>query len=447
MATPQKTDSALLYVKDKGRVRGPFLRDFIDAMILSGHFSTTIEVSLNGQSDWTRIASAPVITTSSINTNNSTVTPPSGNKNRNIVLGIVGAAGLGGVILLVAAYSSTESNNSKNTSSSFVNYSTPAPIPASTPRPVSTPITPIQSSTPSSIDQSTSSSAIFEGWNDSYKIAIQKAEQSHKNILIYFSGSDWSSWSQKQKNELLNTSYFQDYAANNLVLLQVDFPYGKYPSSDIIALKKAYQVYGFPSFVLIQPDGSIIKKCFGYLPGGYLGFKEWIDSGSVETSSPEISKYTEGAFPVFPSPTPVATSSTPVAPIASAFQSQPRPTYSRPSSYNSGLSQSSFNDNRGTTYTYRQSQAYTLNRLDQVVREKKGVVASYKQSMDAISAQIKADRPYIDHSSQSSVDQFNYKVDRYNDLRLRYNSAIDDMNAAVDQFNAELHRIGTPVRN
>jgi hypothetical protein len=85
--------------------------------------------------------------------------------------------------------------------------------------------------------------------------------------------------------------------------------------------------------------------------------------------------------------------------------------------------------------------------LDQVVREKKGVVASYKQSMDAISAQIKNDRPYIDHNSQSSVDQFNYKVDRYNDLRLRYNSAIDDMNAAVDQFNAELHRIGTPVRN
>ncbi len=280
MVTSQKPESALLYVKNKGRVRGPFLRDFIDAMILSGHFSTTIEVSLNGQSDWTRIASAPVITTPLVNSNNNAVPPPSGNKNRNIVGGLVGASSLVGVILLVAVFSSTESTKNKRTSSSVGINSTSAPIQASTPRPVSTPIISIQSSTTSSINQN-----------------------------------------------------------------------------------------------------------------------------------------------------------------------PPRPTYSHPSYYNPSLSQSSFNDNRGTTYTYRQSQAYTLNRLDQVVREKKGVVASYKQSMDAISAQIKADRPYIDHSSQSSVDQFNYKVDRYNDLRLRYNSAIDDMNAAVDQFNAELHRIGTPVRN
>ncbi|MCE9588845.1 MAG: thioredoxin family protein [Verrucomicrobia bacterium] len=447
MVISQKPESALLYVKDKGRVRGPFLRDFIDAMILSGHFSTTIEISLNGQSDWTRIDSAPVVRGPKLNPGSNAAPSSSSNKNKNIVLGIVGAAGLGLVILIAAANSTTETTSNKNTSASVANYSTPPPIVASTPKPVSTPIIPVQSSTLSPINQSETTSATFEGWNESYKIAVQKAEQSHKNILIYFSGSDWSSWSQKQKNELLNTSSFQDYAANNLVLLQVDFPYGKYPSSDIISLKKVYQIYGFPSFVLIKPDGNIIKKYFGYLPGGYSGFKDWLDSDAVELSSPEISKYSEGAFPIFPSPTPSTSSTANIAPFTPVFQSTPRPTYTQPSSYNSSLSQSSFNDTRGTTYTYRQSQAYTLNKLDQVVREKKGVVASCKQSMDAINAQIKAERPYIDHSSQNSVDQFNYKIDRYNDLRLRYNSAIDDMNAAVDQFNAELHRIGTPARN
>ena len=36
---------------------------------------------------------------------------------------------------------------------------------------------------------------------------------------------------------------------------------------------------GFPTLVLLDPQGKVIKQESGYIPGGPKGFVEWVNSG------------------------------------------------------------------------------------------------------------------------------------------------------------------------
>jgi thioredoxin-related protein len=42
------------------------------------------------------------------------------------------------------------------------------------------------------------------------------------------------------------------------------------------ALQQQYQVQGFPTLVLLDPQGKIIKQQSGYIPGGPKGFIDWV---------------------------------------------------------------------------------------------------------------------------------------------------------------------------
>jgi len=84
------------------------------------------------------------------------------------------------------------------------------------------------------------------------------------------------------KKETFDQAAFKDYAAKNLVLVEVDFPQGKTLSNAVRmqndSLQQQYQVQGFPTLVLLSPDGKIIKQQSGYIPGGPKGFIDWVNS-------------------------------------------------------------------------------------------------------------------------------------------------------------------------
>ena len=62
----------------------------------------------------------------------------------------------------------------------------------------------------------------------------------------------------------------------------MDFPQGKSQSPEVKkqneALQQQYQVQGFPTLVLLSPEGKVIKQQSGYIPGGPKGFVEWATS-------------------------------------------------------------------------------------------------------------------------------------------------------------------------
>src|SRR5437763_15923843 len=64
----------------------------------------------------------------------------------------------------------------------------------------------------------------FTSWHNNLDEAKQLATQSHKYILLNFSGSDWCGPCIRMHKEIFDSEAFQQYASANLVLVNADFP-------------------------------------------------------------------------------------------------------------------------------------------------------------------------------------------------------------------------------
>ena len=88
-------------------------------------------------------------------------------------------------------------------------------------------------------------------WLTDLPSAQAKAKSENKIVLLDFTGSDWCGWCIKFKKEALDTAEFRDYAAKNLVLMELDFPNKKAQSEEV---KKANQslLGSWPDWVMIS---------------------------------------------------------------------------------------------------------------------------------------------------------------------------------------------------
>jgi thioredoxin-related protein len=113
-------------------------------------------------------------------------------------------------------------------------------------------------------------------WLTDFAKAQAQAKAEKKMVLMDFTGSDWCGWCIKFKKETLDTQAFKDYAAKNLVLLEVDFPRSKSQSAELkkanAALAKKYGIDGYPTFVVLNSEGKEVGRQEGYEPGGPSAF-------------------------------------------------------------------------------------------------------------------------------------------------------------------------------
>lgn len=113
------------------------------------------------------------------------------------------------------------------------------------------------------------------GWEDSYEKGLQQAKTEKKIALVDFTGSDWCSWCMKLDKEVFSQAKFKEYAKQNLVLIEVDFPQikplprPKQKKHDELA--KQYEITGYPSVIVLDADGKKLGK-LGYMPGGPEAF-------------------------------------------------------------------------------------------------------------------------------------------------------------------------------
>ena len=118
-------------------------------------------------------------------------------------------------------------------------------------------------------------------WLTDLPKAEAKAKAEDKRVLMDFTGSDWCGWCQKFDAEVFNTEEFQDYAAKNLVLVQLDYPHTKPQSAELkkanTRLKSQYGIQGYPTLVMLNKDGKEIGRQVGYTPGGPSAFIEKLE--------------------------------------------------------------------------------------------------------------------------------------------------------------------------
>src|SRR5882724_5481269 len=109
-------------------------------------------------------------------------------------------------------------------------------------------------------------------WLTDFDAAKAKAKSDHKLVLLEFTGSDWCGFCKHMQAEIFSKPQFQDYAAKNLVLVELDFPRFKQQSDAVrkqnMKLASEYDVEAFPTLIVLNPEGKPVANIMGYIEGG-----------------------------------------------------------------------------------------------------------------------------------------------------------------------------------
>lgn len=117
----------------------------------------------------------------------------------------------------------------------------------------------------------TEARAARSGWEDDYRKVLETAKKESKYILVNFTGSDSCLPCMKMYRNIFSTKEFRDFAKQNLVLMEVDFPREKrLPFQKEIQnqrLAKEFGVVWFPAIFILSPEGKRLVR-FRYMDGG-----------------------------------------------------------------------------------------------------------------------------------------------------------------------------------
>lgn len=107
---------------------------------------------------------------------------------------------------------------------------------------------------------------------DEFSKALAQAKQEKKFVLLDFTGSDWCEGCMQLAKEVFATAEFKDYAAKNLVFLEVDFPIRKPQTKEVILqnekLKNMFGGEELPTLIVLDSNGRQIASWVGYDGGG-----------------------------------------------------------------------------------------------------------------------------------------------------------------------------------
>lgn len=97
--------------------------------------------------------------------------------------------------------------------------------------------------------------------------SLSKAQTEHKNIMLFFSGSDWCAPCVKFKKQFVLTDTFKSFADSNLIVYNADFPRQKKNqlpkeiAEENGKLAEKYNSKGyFPMILLLNEKGDVLKK-------------------------------------------------------------------------------------------------------------------------------------------------------------------------------------------
>ncbi len=117
-------------------------------------------------------------------------------------------------------------------------------------------------------------------WMTDLPAAQAKAKAENKLVMLDFTGSDWCGWCIKLNKEVFLKPEFAEYAKGNLIPVEVDFPekkkLSKAQKSANQALADKYGIKGYPTIIVLNPDGKKVGK-LGYQPGGPKAFITELD--------------------------------------------------------------------------------------------------------------------------------------------------------------------------
>jgi len=120
-------------------------------------------------------------------------------------------------------------------------------------------------------------------WETAYEKALEKAKAENKRVLLDFNGSDWCGPCIQMRKQVFSSREFAAYAAKNLILVDIDYPQRKKQSDELKKqnekLSRQYGIddKGFPTIVLLDPAGKVLREFTGYDGEGTADMIAWIE--------------------------------------------------------------------------------------------------------------------------------------------------------------------------
>lgn len=129
----------------------------------------------------------------------------------------------------------------------------------------------------------TSGATFAADWQTDYARALERAKSENKRVLLDFTGSDWCGPCIQLKKSVFSRPEFSAYAEKNLVLVEVDYPQRKKQSAELkkqndkLARQYGIEEKGYPTIVLLDPNGKILREFTGYDGEDPAGMIAWIE--------------------------------------------------------------------------------------------------------------------------------------------------------------------------
>ncbi|MEO5571138.1 MAG: thioredoxin family protein [Bacteroidia bacterium] len=133
-------------------------------------------------------------------------------------------------------------------------------------------------------------------WNNNIDKAVEISNKTKKPLMLFFTGSDWCGWCKRLQSEVFTKPEFGEWAKNNVVLVEVDFPKKTPLTPELQAqnsqLGQFFEVQGFPTIWLVtanKKDGKVNFEKLGstgYVAGGPAA---WLDvaNGILKNNKPQ----------------------------------------------------------------------------------------------------------------------------------------------------------------
>ncbi len=108
-------------------------------------------------------------------------------------------------------------------------------------------------------------------WTTDYQAALSSARAQNKLVLLDFTGSDWCGYCKLLDQEVFTQASFKDFAGRNYVLVTLDYPHQTQLPPDLKqqndGLNKQFRITGYPTLIVVTPDGKELGREVGYNPG------------------------------------------------------------------------------------------------------------------------------------------------------------------------------------
>ena len=101
-----------------------------------------------------------------------------------------------------------------------------------------------------------------------YETAKKKAKEANKPLVVKFTGSDWCPPCKALNKAIFSQKDFKTAVEKDFVVVVLDFPRKKKLPGDQLkknqAVAKEFGIRGYPTVLVINQKGKVIKKMVGY---------------------------------------------------------------------------------------------------------------------------------------------------------------------------------------